>query len=90
MVKLDSVRLEIIRLRAQLLSEEELTPAEKGEMRVAEREIAAGKTVTLKEFLKEIKVKRYYTHCSTVAQPIPVSVKILPSNWRTSYRCTSP
>lgn len=54
MEKMDSVRLEIIRLRAQLLPQEELTQAEKREVKAAEKEFSASKTTSLKAFLRQI------------------------------------
>jgi len=52
--KLDAVRLEILRLRAMLLPEEELTEKEKKELEEARKEIAEGSTISLEELIKEI------------------------------------
>ncbi len=51
--KLDSVKLEILRLRAMLLPEEEVTEKERKEIDAAEKEMEKGKKISLKEFLKE-------------------------------------
>ena len=52
--KLDAVRIEILRLRAQLLPEEEPTEEEKKEIEEARKEIAEGDYVTLEDVLKEL------------------------------------
>ena len=52
--KLDSVKLEILRLRAMLLPEEEVTEEELKEIDAAEKEMEKGKKISLKEFLKEL------------------------------------
>ena len=52
--KLDTVKLELLRLRAMLLPEEEATDEEKKEIAEAEQEIEKGSTVTLEEFIKEL------------------------------------
>ncbi|MEM3549537.1 MAG: hypothetical protein QXN87_04865 [Candidatus Bathyarchaeia archaeon] len=52
--KLDSVRLELLRLRAMLLPEEELSEKEKKELEKARREIAEGSGVNLNELIKEL------------------------------------
>lgn len=52
--KLDTVKLELLRLRAMLLPEEEATDEEKKEIAEAEQEIEKGSTVTLDEFIKEL------------------------------------
>jgi hypothetical protein len=51
--KLDSIKLEIIRLRASLLPEEELTAEEKRELRIAMKEFEEGKTVPLSKLKKK-------------------------------------
>lgn|GEM_PF-1587960 len=51
--KLDSVKLELIRLRAMLLPEEELTTKEKKELKQALKEIKQGKTVKLEDILEK-------------------------------------
>lgn len=54
MEKLDSVKLEILRLRAQLLPESQATEQEKREILAGRREYTSGKYSTLRDFLKEI------------------------------------
>lgn len=51
--KLDALRLEVLRLRAQLLAEEEPSREEIQETEQARKEIEEGKAVTLEELLKE-------------------------------------
>jgi len=48
--KLDTVKLELLRLRAMLLSEEEATDEEKKELVKAKKEIEKGSKVKLEEF----------------------------------------
>jgi len=50
---LDLVRLEILRLRASLLPEEELNEKEKKELEEARREIEAGQYIKLEQLLGE-------------------------------------
>ena len=45
--KLDSIKLEILRLRASLLPEEELTPEDRKELKKALKEFDQGKSVPL-------------------------------------------
>ena len=52
--KLDAVKLELLRLRALLLPEEELTEKEKKELEEAKKEIAGGSTTTLEKLIKEL------------------------------------
>ena len=52
--KLDTVKLELLRLRAMLLPEEEATELEKKEIRRARREISKGSKVDLQGFVKEL------------------------------------
>jgi hypothetical protein len=52
--KLDTVKLELLRLRAMLLPEEEATDEEKKEIAEAEKEIEKGSTIILEEFIKEL------------------------------------
>ena len=52
--KLDQVRLEILRLRAVLIPEEEPTPDERKAVEEARREIREGASKTLAELLKEL------------------------------------
>ena len=51
--KLDSVKLELLRLRAMLLPQEELTAKERKELKDALKEIKQGKTVSLEELLEK-------------------------------------
>jgi hypothetical protein len=52
--KLDQVRLEILRLRAVLIPEEEPTQEEKKALEEARKEIAEGACVSLEELLREL------------------------------------
>jgi ribosomal protein L29 len=52
--KLDTVKLELLRLRAMLLPEEEATEEEKTEIKEAKREIARGSKTSLEDLIKEI------------------------------------
>ena len=52
--KLDAVRLELLRLRAMLLPEEELSEEEKRELEDARREIEEGKYIDLEDLIKEL------------------------------------
>ncbi|MEM2947157.1 MAG: hypothetical protein QXN96_02835 [Candidatus Bathyarchaeia archaeon] len=52
--KLDAVKLELLRLRAMLLPEEELTEKEKKELEEARKEIAEGSATTLEKLIKEL------------------------------------
>lgn len=52
--KLDAVRLELLRLRAILLPEEELSGEEKRELEKARREIAEGSGINLDDLIKEL------------------------------------
>jgi hypothetical protein len=54
--KLDDVRVELLRLRAELLPEEKLTPDEKRDIVKGRREIEAGRTVSLVHLRKELGV----------------------------------
>ena len=49
--KLDSVKLELLRLRAMLVPEEELTAKERKELKQALKEIKQGKTTSLEDLL---------------------------------------
>lgn len=51
---MDLVRLEILRLRAMLLPEEEPTGDEAKELEAARKEIAEGSGVTLEDLMKEL------------------------------------
>jgi len=52
--RLDLVRLEILRLRAMLLPEEELTGEGAKELEEARKETAEGSSVTLEDLMKEL------------------------------------
>ncbi len=52
--RLDTVKLELLRLRAMLLPEEEATDEEKKEIAEAKKEIEKGSKVKLEEFIKEL------------------------------------
>ena len=52
--KLDTVKLELLRLRALLLPEEEATDEEKKEIEKARKEIAEGSKIKLEDLIKEL------------------------------------
>jgi len=52
--KLDTVRLELLRLRAMLLQEEELSEKVKKELEDARKQIAQGSSVNLEDLIKEL------------------------------------
>ena len=52
--KLDTVKLELLRLRAMLLPEEEATEQEKKEIKKAKQELSKGPKIGLKEFIDEL------------------------------------
>jgi hypothetical protein len=52
--KLDTVKLELLRLRAMLLPEEEASEEEKLEIEAARKEIAKGSKVKLDDLVKEL------------------------------------
>ena len=52
--KLDSIKLELLKLRAMLLPEDELSAEEKKELEEARREIAEGSFVRLEDLLEEM------------------------------------
>lgn len=52
--KLDSVQLELLRLRAMLLPEEDVTEEEKNKLEAARKEIAKGQKISLDELVKEL------------------------------------
>ncbi|MEM2098307.1 MAG: hypothetical protein QXU99_00965 [Candidatus Bathyarchaeia archaeon] len=52
--KLDTVKLELLRLRAMLLPEEEATEIEKKEIKKAKQELAKGAKVDLQKFIAEL------------------------------------
>jgi hypothetical protein len=53
--KLDTVKLELLRLRAMLLPEEEASAEEKREIEAARKEIVKGSKVKLDELVKELR-----------------------------------
>ena len=52
--KLDTVKLELLRLRALLLPEEEATDEEKKELEKSRKEIAEGSKIKLEDLIKEL------------------------------------
>jgi hypothetical protein len=52
--KLDIVKLELLRLRAMLVPQDEATDEEKKEILEAEKEIEKGSSIKLEEFNKEL------------------------------------
>jgi hypothetical protein len=52
--KLDSVKIEIMRIRAMLLPEEEVTEEEKREIEAAKKEIARGAKNSLEDLIEEL------------------------------------
>jgi len=52
--KLDTVRLELLRLRAMLLPEEKATEEEKKELKKARKEIAEGSGINIEALIKEL------------------------------------
>jgi len=52
--KLDSVQLELLRLRAMLLPEEEVTEEEKKKLEAARNEIVKGQKISLDDLVKEL------------------------------------
>ena len=52
--KLDTVKLELLRLRAMLVPQDEATNEEKKEILEAEKEIEKGSSIKLEEFNKEL------------------------------------
>jgi hypothetical protein len=52
--RLDLIKVELIRLRATLLPEEELTPEEKSELEKSRKDIEEGRCTSLKELLDEL------------------------------------
>ena len=54
--RLDDVKIEILRLRAQLLPEETPTSSERKKIKQAQREIKKGQYVTLNQLRKELGV----------------------------------
>lgn len=52
--RLDRVRLELLRLRAMLLPEDEMSAEEAKELEEARKEIAEGSGVALEDLIKEL------------------------------------
>jgi len=52
--KLDMVRLELLRLRAALLPEEEISEEEKKELEAARKEMKKGLSISLEDLIKEV------------------------------------
>jgi len=52
--KLDSVKLELLRLRATLLPQEELSKEEAKKLEEARKQITKGLTINLKDLIKEL------------------------------------
>ena len=52
--KLDSVQLELLRIRALLLPEEEISENEKKKLEAARNEIAKGQKINLNDLVKEL------------------------------------
>ena len=52
--KLDMVRLELLRLRAAFLPEEEISEEEKKELEAARKEMKEGLSVSLEDLIKEV------------------------------------
>ncbi len=52
--KLDNVKIELLRLRAVLLPEEEATDQEKEEIKKAKLEISQGSKISLQKFVEEL------------------------------------
>ena len=52
--KLDIVQLELLRLRAMLLPDEEVSEEEKKKIDAARKEIAKGQKISLDDLLKEL------------------------------------
>jgi len=53
--KLDLIRIELFKLRAMFLPEEELSEEEKKELAEANKEIAEGLSISLEDLIKEAK-----------------------------------
>ncbi len=52
--KLDTVKLELLRLRGMLVPQEEATEQEKKEILEAKKEMEKGSRIKLEEFIKEL------------------------------------
>jgi hypothetical protein len=53
--KLEQIRIELLKLRAMLLPEEELSEEGKKELAEAKKEIAEGLSISLEDLIKETK-----------------------------------
>jgi len=53
--KLEHIRIELLKLRAMLLPEEELSGEEEKELAEAKKEIAEGLSISLEDLIKETK-----------------------------------
>ncbi|MCR6693188.1 MAG: hypothetical protein MRT15_12400 [archaeon YNP-LCB-003-016] len=53
--KLEQIRIELLKLRAMLLPEEELSEERKKELAEAKKEIAEGLSISLEDLIKETK-----------------------------------
>jgi mRNA-degrading endonuclease RelE of RelBE toxin-antitoxin system/ribosomal protein L29 len=79
--KLDTVKLELLRLRAMLLPEEEATEEEKKEIKEAKREIARGSKTNLEDLIKEMGWQLSLFEV-TVAQRARKGLKRLPEHYK--------
>jgi thiazole synthase ThiGH ThiG subunit len=52
--RLDLIKIELIRLRATLLPDEELTPEEKRELEKSRRDVEEGRCTSLEDLLDEL------------------------------------
>lgn len=77
--KLDTVKLELLRLRSMLLPEEQLSEKEKKKLEQARKEIAEGKSTTLEELIKELGWNRLFQ--IIVSQRAKKSIKKLPAHY---------
>lgn len=68
--RLDEVRLELLRLRAILLSEEELNEGEKRELEDVREEITQGLGVNLKDLIKEKGTGVYWNGVTAKTQQV--------------------
>jgi hypothetical protein len=52
--RLDLIKVELVRLRATLLPEEELTPEEKRELEKSRKDVEEGRCISLEDLLDEL------------------------------------
>ena len=52
--RLDLIKVELVRLRATLLPEEELTPEEKRELEKSRKDVEGGRCTSLEDLLDEL------------------------------------